>query len=58
MKAWTKLYFILKFCKSKIIRKMTAEEVTNGFFFFFNYVNFEEIFINDKRENSQTSINV
>lgn len=37
---------------------MTAEEVTNGFFFFFNYVNSEEIFINDKRENSQTSINV
>lgn len=36
---------------------MTAEEVTHVFFFF-NYVNSEKIFINDKRENSQTSINV
>lgn len=35
---------------------MTAEEVTHVFFF--NYVNSEEVFINDTRENSQTSINV
>lgn len=56
LKAWTKLYFILIFCKNKIIKKMTAKEVTHVFFF--NYVNSEEIFINDKRENSQTSINV